>query len=209
MKIFLTCSLFLISYGLNAQTLEDAQHCTNIEKDVARLACYDHFFETSSKRVEGVVDAQTGQGHDANAMGTAGEMGSPPQRMDSPTAAKSVTNEVSATASAANQSARDLERTSDKQQINSAESAFGAEGLAIDKFSQGLSRIDAVIGSLSQNSRNIRTFTLENGQVWQETESSRLRLKAGMNIYIEKGLLSAHFLGIEDSNRRVRVKRIQ
>jgi hypothetical protein len=91
----------------------------------------------------------------------------------------------------------------------SAVDLFGAEDLGRKEDKEELSKIESVIDALTENNRSIRTFTLANGQVWQETENSRLRLKVGMPIYIEKGAFSAHFLGKESSNRRVRVKRVK
>jgi hypothetical protein len=89
-------------------------------------------------------------------------------------------------------------------------SAFGAEDLAARyKESEALQRIESVIISIDENRREIRSFTLDNGQVWQEKAPTRLRLKEGMQIYIEKGAFSAHFLGKESSNRRIKVQRIK
>lgn len=86
---------------------------------------------------------------------------------------------------------------------------FGAEGFNRNQNKEELNRIESVIDSIFEDNREIRTFTLANGQVWRETENSRLMVKAGTLIYVEKGLLSGHFLGKESSNRRVRVNRVK
>jgi hypothetical protein len=86
---------------------------------------------------------------------------------------------------------------------------FGGEGFNRNENKEELNRIESVIDSIFEDNRKIRTFTLANGQVWRETENSRLLLKAGTLIYVEKGLLSGHFLSKESSKRRVRVNRVK
>jgi hypothetical protein len=52
-------------------------------------------------------------------------------------------------------------------------------------------------------------ITLNNGQVWKQTESDRYKINKGQTIYIEKGALSSFLLGTDDRNSTTRVKRLK
>jgi hypothetical protein len=50
-------------------------------------------------------------------------------------------------------------------------------------------------------------ITVEGGQVWRQKGSARFKLSEGEMITIERGALGSFFIGKEDTNRRIRVKR--
>ncbi|MDP5147193.1 hypothetical protein ORI98_12195 [Shewanella sp. ULN5] len=52
-------------------------------------------------------------------------------------------------------------------------------------------------------------ITLNNGQVWKQTENDRYKLNKGQIIYIEKGALSSFLLGTDNRNSTTRVKRLK
>ena len=52
-------------------------------------------------------------------------------------------------------------------------------------------------------------FWLDNGQLWRQVGSDRLPPQDAGPAYIERGVLNSFFLGRDNSNRRVRVKRIK
>jgi hypothetical protein len=49
----------------------------------------------------------------------------------------------------------------------------------------------------------------DNNQLWKQTDSAYLRLNLNDTIYIERGILNSFFMGMDESNRRIRVKRIK
>jgi hypothetical protein len=54
------------------------------------------------------------------------------------------------------------------------------------------------------------TFTLENGQVWEQIESGRMAWKAtNPMITIKRGFMGSYMLSVEGVNKKVRVKRIK
>lgn len=53
------------------------------------------------------------------------------------------------------------------------------------------------------------TFTLENGQVWRQVESSSLRVSNGARVKIKSGTLGAFYLSLDGGNKSFRVKRVQ
>lgn len=88
------------------------------------------------------------------------------------------------------------------------EEDFGAEQLSKKEDKAELREIQETVSSVSENSRGLRTFILANGQHWRETESSRLRIKAGQEVVVKKGAFSAYYMKKPDSGRTVRVQRI-
>lgn len=53
------------------------------------------------------------------------------------------------------------------------------------------------------------TYTLDNGQVWKQTEGTKNVIEVDDPVYIERGMLGAFFLSREDVNTRIRVKRVK
>lgn len=194
MRAIFALILVITAKVVGAQNVET---CVQIENDLQRLLCYDQLFKPSEK-----TDAQTQSTPAATLVPVM-----PAEASDSaapPAPASSVAQAVSPEINGAPAVSSKAEKTQ-QQLIDS----FGAEDLGVTEKTEELSKIESVVEDISENRREIRTFTLSNGQIWRETESSGLRIKVGMSIYIEKGALSAHFLGKESSNRRVRVKRVK
>jgi len=67
----------------------------------------------------------------------------------------------------------------------------------------------ATITKLSTDSRNYMTFTLDNGQVWKQTEVNRIRFKEGDTVEIEEGRFSGYYLSSTKNNRSTNVKRLK
>lgn len=97
---------------------------------------------------------------------------------------------------------------------NEAEN-FGLKEKAEASF-EGAQMVDgklvAMVTSSKQVARNKYQFTLDNGQVWEQTESG-VGLggvpKAGDRVNIKSGMLGAFFISKEGMNKRFRVKRLQ
>jgi hypothetical protein len=52
-------------------------------------------------------------------------------------------------------------------------------------------------------------ITIENGQVWRQTDGTRFRLSTDELVIIERGALGSFFIGKEKTNQRIRVKRVK
>ena len=50
-------------------------------------------------------------------------------------------------------------------------------------------------------------ITLENGQVWRQVESGRIRIREGDSVTIEQTLMGGHMLQVDDKGRAIRVRR--
>ncbi|GEA10206.1 hypothetical protein [Alteromonas sp. KUL49] len=75
-----------------------------------------------------------------------------------------------------------------------------------DEMAQGQS---SVIAQVKKNAYRKYEFTLNNGQVWRQTDDSSIKLEEGIAVQIERGVLGSFFLSIDGLNKRMRVKRIK
>lgn len=87
------------------------------------------------------------------------------------------------------------------------EQAFGMEEKMEQQRREEVSSISSFVVSVKKDAFNKRKITLDNGQVWQEMEASRLTLKQGDQVTVERGMLGSFYLTKKGSNRQSRVKR--
>jgi hypothetical protein len=215
MRILSVFMLVSLSAPVFAQTHQAVEDCTRIKNDAVRLACYDNFFRVKEnvEQVQAQADKQQPEPASAPVLVAPPTLAAQPSSVEPkkslPAEPPRLEKEV------VEQEILVSEKVNAQQSVQQTQDArvaqFGAEDLVRTEDSQdeALSRIDSVIEAVSENSREIRTFTLANGQMWRETTKNRLRLKEGMEVFVEKGALSAHYLGKESSNRRTRVKRVK
>nr|WP_010131427.1 hypothetical protein [Microbulbifer agarilyticus] len=69
--------------------------------------------------------------------------------------------------------------------------------------------ITAIIESAQKGAYGKYTFTLDNGQVWRQTDSGRTIWRGGEQVTVERGALGSFFMRKADGGRALRVKRIQ
>lgn len=79
-------------------------------------------------------------------------------------------------------------------------------------------RLDRITGAPVASVRHTRDgviVTLENGQVWRQTDSTHVmrvrdrHMEAGLTVEIERGLLGSYFMELSHDRRRMRARRIQ
>lgn len=80
-------------------------------------------------------------------------------------------------------------------------------GLPVE--TERLKRLDVEIASKQQTPRGQWIITLENGQVWKQTDYRRHVLPSDASYFIEAGVSTNFFLGRKGSNSRVSVERIE
>lgn len=64
------------------------------------------------------------------------------------------------------------------------------------------------VTAVSKNSSGRLTITLENGQVWRQTDSKTLRVSVGDGVFVRSKSLGSFMLSKETSSRSIRVKRV-
>ncbi|PKG98037.1 hypothetical protein [Paraglaciecola sp. MB-3u-78] len=84
---------------------------------------------------------------------------------------------------------------------------FGQENI---KHPKGLiSQIQATVIKTKKAPRGELIIFLDNGQVWRQTDSTRLKLSKDNVVIIERGALGSFFIGKENANKRIRAKRVK
>lgn len=92
-------------------------------------------------------------------------------------------------------------RTSEPQ------SDFGLEAQKQRQKNEEVSEITAVVGKVEKAPKGKLIITLDDGQVWRQTDGASYRLKSGDTVIISRGTLGAFYLKKYDTNKRIRVKR--
>lgn len=67
----------------------------------------------------------------------------------------------------------------------------------------------STIKKIKKNPYGKLTIYLEEGQVWKQSDSSKLKLKKGYSVSIRKAALGSFLLSTENSKRTMRVKRVK
>jgi hypothetical protein len=90
----------------------------------------------------------------------------------------------------------------------SDQDSFGSQALRTNK-QDAVNEIQSTISAINENALGVASLSLSKGRVWRNTDQSRLTIRQGDIMTIEKGVLGAFYLSEVDSNRRIRVRRTQ
>ena len=88
-----------------------------------------------------------------------------------------------------------------------AEQRFGHEER--DAVQEAPESISATITDAVESAHGKYTFTLDNGQVWRQTDSGRAIWRGGEQVTLERGALGSFFMRKTTGGRSLRVKRIK
>jgi hypothetical protein len=69
--------------------------------------------------------------------------------------------------------------------------------------------IVALVTKIEHDLRKNLIVTLDIEQIWLQTDGTRMLLREGDSVSLDRGALGSFFLGVEGKNRRMRVKRIK
>lgn len=89
-------------------------------------------------------------------------------------------------------------------QPSTPSSDFGMENR---RDAEAVDKIYGNITELKKGPRKRYILTLDNGQVWKQTDNETLSLKVGQTVYVERGVLGAFYMSKDSVNRKIRVKR--
>ena len=189
-----------------ARAGEQGHPCASIPSDAARLACYDEAFgrpvgsETGARAAGTEAGATTGVEAGSKAM-------APPASAAAVTAAAASTRAVGVESPSA--------ATATAVPRADAEADFGlteADKRALDPEraeKTQLTSIKATVASVTRRPTKELVVTLENGQVWVQSESvTHVTLKVGDVVTIRRASLGSHML-IAPNRAAMRVRRIR
>lgn len=86
-----------------------------------------------------------------------------------------------------------------------AESDFGREHRR--KIDESADKIYAVVSSIRYSPRKELIIAFDNGQVWRQNGSGNYAINVGERHFIRRGVLGAFYLGNDNNNRTLKVKR--
>ncbi|TPH15692.1 hypothetical protein [Litorilituus lipolyticus] len=78
-----------------------------------------------------------------------------------------------------------------------------------EEKAEEVTEITATVTKVTKLMRGQLKIALDNGQVWQQKDSGKLRLEEGQEILLETGALNAIYLKKVDENKRIRVRRVK
>ena len=96
--------------------------------------------------------------------------------------------------------------TSKAKPLVSAAENFGQENKKSPK--DLINQIQGKIVKVTKSAYGKQIVTLDNGQVWRQTDSVRLKLVEGQSVTIKRGALGSFFISKENANKRIRAKRV-
>jgi hypothetical protein len=182
----------LSPFGMANTLLDDLSICAKNSDNLQRLVCYDKLAENSpsnQQKVQQQIPLQVTssipltQQNQNNLVLTQLK---PPQKAHiiKPQSAFNVTNEV-----------------------NQQQSSFGQEDKQRTK--NLIKEIQAQVVLVKKGTHSKQIITLNNGQVWRQTDSTYLKLRKGQAIIIKRGAMGSFFIGKHSTNKRIRAKRIK
>ena len=92
-------------------------------------------------------------------------------------------------------------------ELNQQQTSFGQENKR--RTEDLIVQIRAITTKVEKALRGELIITLDNGQVWRQTDKHRFRLKKGQVVIIKRGALGSFFIGKENANKRIRAKRVK
>ncbi|BDX08563.1 hypothetical protein [Planctobacterium marinum] len=102
----------------------------------------------------------------------------------------------------------DARRNAVNNEVQTApQNSFGLEQQLAERKSAEASELRSVVGKIEKNPHGKLIITLQDGQVWRQTDSERMSLSVGDSIVISRGLLGAFYLSKQGNNQNIRVKR--
>ena len=173
-------SLALVSGVSQAQTVSDAlRSCGQVQNSLKRLVCYDDIVKNM------------------NAYGGLEDLMAVPAPLPAQAGGVSVPSRP-----VANTPVQSSQRPA------SSADTFGLEHKKTEDEDR-VEKLYANVVSVSKNRKGKMTVTLDNGQVWKQTHSEELRMRANDRVYVERGLLGAFFMGKDSAKKRMKVTRVK
>jgi hypothetical protein len=174
---------FMASFG-HAQSISEALNkCGQTQNSLKRLVCYDGIVNDMDK-YSGLDDL-----------------------MNIPAPLSQTRTQSIAPVSAA-----DAPQVSSKDPVTSVgadqkKDDFGLEHKRL--YEETEDKVYVTISSVERDQLGKRTFTLDNGHVWEQITAERFSVKSNQVVFIERGVLNSYMMGSDSFNKKTRIKRIK
>ena len=188
LSIFGLLLILASPFGIANTLLDKLSLCTKNNDDIQRLACYDEVVDKN-------VNNQPKQ-HDVKHQ-------APLQVITTEQADK--TNQQQH--KVRHQAPLPVITNEQEDNTNQQQAEFGQENnQRLKKF---INQIQATINKIEKTPYGKLVITLDNQQVWRQTDSTRLNLRKNNVIIIERGAFGSFFISKENANKRIRAKRMR
>ncbi|GGP49487.1 hypothetical protein [Shewanella saliphila] len=175
--------LISVNAQANTQLGEQLSFCAQKTDKLERLICYDQLAASANTSLPAVAKAPT-------VAVTANKPAAPVIASAPPQPVKPAAIAVPATAASPELSVND----------------FGLQKRVIE---DEVGRLYFTVADVSKAPGGALIVTLDNGQVWKQTNAERYKVKKGHDIYIETGALNSFLMGSDERNATTRVKRLK
>jgi len=186
-QFFATSLVALLAFNTHADSLNDLQKCAATKDSLTRLVCYDQVMKVlnGAQIPQSVVNKQVKQQISVRAT-------EPAKTVDSAAPLRPVSSKAIVV-----------------KQTTTKDEDFGQEHLAKTTAEKNneIKEVVFVVKTAKQTARDLWLITFENGQVWKQSDSKYIKLSAGDNVVLSKGMLGAIYLKKDQKNRKIRVKR--
>ncbi|MCT8985239.1 hypothetical protein O1D97_02610 [Marinomonas sp. 15G1-11] len=179
--------LVSVNAQANTQLGEQLSFCAQKTDSLERLICYDELAANANPSANISLPAVAKAPADAVA---ANKPAAPVIASVPPQPVKPAAIEVPTAASSPELSVND----------------FGLQKRVIE---DEVGRLYFTVADVSKAPGGALIVTLDNGQVWKQTNAERYKVKKGHDIYIETGALNSFLMGSDERNATTRVKRLK
>ena len=188
LSIFGLLLILASPFGIANTLLDKLSLCTKNNDDIQRLACYDAVVDKNvniqpkQHKVKHQLPLQvitTEQADNAN------------QQQDK----------------VRHQASLPVITNEQEDNTNQQQAEFGQENNQRSK--NFINQIQATINKIEKTPYGKLVITLDNEQVWRQTDSTRLNLRKNNVIIIERAAFGSFFISKENANKRIRAKRMR
>lgn len=181
------------------QATEEMKKCATSSDDSARLACFDALLKSDDESPGTPAMPDTPAASSTPAISSTPAASSTPAVTSTP--ALPIEEEEM-------EESKEVESASAREPVsNTPEQDFGIEQKkAIEAAPES---IESIAVEVHRASHRKPTITLENGQVWRQTDGRRLSIKDGQPIVITRGTFNSFFMQTKSGHSRIRVERIK
>jgi hypothetical protein len=205
-----TFTLNLVSSNVVAdQVTEAMKECATNSDDAARLACFDALFEADKNETSGTPEVtSTPTIPNTPAVPSTPKIVSIPPVSGAPVVPSTPT--VSSTPSVPITKVETARIN--EEQFSDARDSDPLQNFGMERqkaVETALERIESIAEEVIRARYKKLTITLDNGQIWRQTDGKRRTLKAGEVVVITRGALGSFFMQAKSGGPRMRVKRIR
>ncbi len=192
--------MILVSpFGIASTTIDELSICAKKEDSLQRLVCYDKLAQISKNK-----PSQQKTQQQPPVQVTTTERIDPLPLTEQRSQSKLVLIKPDQASISPVMEPKTVVDTTNN--ISQQQATFGYENK--QSTEELIDQIKSKITKVKKNRFGSQTITLDNGQVWQQTSGTRLKLKRGQTVIIERGALGSFFIGKEGINKRIRAKRV-